>query len=331
MNTTTKKAKPPKIAKKKLLSWYRQMVTIRQFEEKVRELYEKSVMPGITHLSIGQEAVAVGVCGALQPADYITSTHRGHGHCLAKGADLGRMFAELMGKVDGYCRGKGGSMHIANQEAGHLGANAIIGGGMALATGAALSAKLRKSNQIAVCFFGDGALNQGIFFEAMNMAAIWQLPIIYACENNQYGEYTPMQRVTAGDVQARGQAFDIPSVGADGMDVIIAHEASVKAVKHVRDGKGPSFLIFDTYRYSGHGMSDQTRPYRSREEEREWREQRDPVDRLARQLIEWEHVVQSDLEVILEQVQEQVAAGVEFAQKSPYPDPQEVTKHVFSD
>ena len=307
------------------------MVTIRQFEEKVRALYEKSVMPGITHLSIGQEAVAVGVCGALQPADYITSTHRGHGHCLAKGADLGRMFAELMGKVDGYCRGKGGSMHIANQEAGHLGANAIIGGGMALATGAALSAKLRKSNQIAVCFFGDGALNQGIFFEAMNMAAIWQLPIIYACENNQYGEYTPMQRVTAGDVQARGQAFDIPSVGADGMDVIIAHEASVKAVKHVRDGKGPSFLIFDTYRYSGHGMSDQTRPYRSREEEREWREQRDPVDRLARQLIEWEHVVQSDLEVILEQVQEQVAAGVEFAQKSPYPDPQEVTKHVFSD
>jgi len=293
-------------------------------------LHSRTVILGIAHLSCGQEAVAVGVCATLHADDTITSTHRGHGHCLAKGADIGKMFAELFGKVDGYCRGKGGSMHIANQEMGNLGANAIVGGSISIATGAALSAKLQKTTRVSVCFFGDGALNQGILLESMNMAALWQLPVIYVCENNQYGEYTPMSKVTAGEVEKRGEAFGIPSARVDGMDVLKVYETSLEAVQRARAGGGTSFLIFETYRYYGHGLSDQNRAYRTREEEREWREKRDPLNCLANQLIASGEFNQADLIRIHDEVKLGIQAGIEFALQSPYPAPEEVSQHVYA-
>src|SRR5258707_7435878 len=231
------------------LDLYARMLRIRLFEEQVNDLYTSAKMPGLAHLYIGEEAVAVGVCSALRDDDYITSPHRGHGHCLAKGASVDRMFAELLGKEAGYCRGKGGSMHIADQEKGSLGANAIVAGSVGIASGAALSAKKRGTDQVAVCFFGEGALGQGIVYECMNMAALWRLPVIYACENNMYNEYVHMRQVTAGNVEQRGEAFGIPSTLVDGMDVMAVHEATCKAVERARLGEGPSFLIFDTYRY----------------------------------------------------------------------------------
>ena len=329
--SASKGPQPGRLNKEFLLQLYRQMLTIREFEDQVLDLYTRTGVTGVAHFSTGQEAVPVGVCAALRPDDYITSTHRGHGHCLAKGAELGRMFAELLGKVDGHCRGKGGSMHIANQEAGNLGANGIVGGGIPIATGAALSAKLRKSKQVSACFFGDGALNQGILFESINLAAIWQLPVIFACENNQYGEFTAMKQVTAGKAHKRGEAFDIPSATVDGMDVLAVYDATLEAVKCARSGRGPSFLVFQTYRYYGHGMSDPNRPYRSREEEQEWREQRDPIDRLATQLMEAGEVTRSNLDSIQDTVRQEIRAAVEFAKKAPLPDPREVTKHVYAD
>src|SRR5256712_8456644 len=195
------------------------MLKIRVFEEHVNELYTQAKMPGLAHLYIGEEAVAVGVCEALRRDDYITSTHRGHGHCLAKGASIDRMFAELLGKEAGYCRGKGGSMHIADQDTGNLGANAIVAGSTAIATGAAMSAKMRGTDQVAVCFFGEGSLGQGLLYEVMNMAALWHLPVIYVCENNQYNEYTSYRETTAGEVTARAAAFGIQSETIDGQDV----------------------------------------------------------------------------------------------------------------
>src|SRR5712671_4515881 len=206
-------------AKEKWLHAYRQMVRIRMFEEQVNELYTRALMPGLAHLYSGEEAVAVGVCESLRRDDYITSTHRGHGHCLAKGASIDRMFAELLGKEAGYCRGKGGSMHIADQDTGNLGANAIVAGSTALATGAAMSSKMRGSDQVAVCFFGDGALGQGVLYEAMNMASLWKLPVIYVCENNLYNEYTHYSETTAGTVSGRPQAFGIHTEEVDGQDV----------------------------------------------------------------------------------------------------------------
>src|ERR671918_1340135 len=207
----------------RLIHFYRQMMKIRLFEEQVNQLYMSAKMPGLAHLYIGQEAVAVGVCEALRRDDYITSTHRGHGHCLAKGASLDKMFAELLGKASGYCRGKGGSMHIADQDTGNLGANAIVGGSAGIATGASMSAKMRGSDQVAVCFFGDGALGQGLLYEALNMASLWQLPIIYVCENNLYGEYTPCGDTIAGDILARARAFGIQAETVDGQDVQAVH------------------------------------------------------------------------------------------------------------
>ena len=309
---------------------YRQMLIIRRFEEEVVNLYNRTEIPGITHVSIGQEAVAAGVCGALRRDDYITSHHRGHGHCLAKGATVDRMFAELLGKSDGYCRGKGGSMHIADAETGHLGANAIIAGGTAIAAGAALSAKVRGTDQVAVCFIGDGALNQGLFFESMNLAAIWTLPIVFVCENNQYAEYSPTEEMTAGDLVSRGSAFDIPSQSADGNDVIGVRILAQEAVRRARSGGGPAFLVFETYRYLGHGMSDANRPYRTRDEEREWRERRDPIDRHRTMLLDRAHASPHELERIAAEVDAEIETGIAFARSSKPPDRAEVTQHVFS-
>ena len=252
------------------LNAYRQMLKIRLFEEKTNELYTSAKMPGLAHLYIGEEAIAVGVCEALRQDDYITSTHRGHGHCLAKGAKLDKMFSELLGKVDGYCRGKGGSMHIADQDTGNLGANGIVGGSAGIATGAALSIKMRASDQVAVCFFGDGALGQGLFYESMNMAQLWNLPVIYVCENNLYGEYTPTSKSTSGNRLARAEAFGMDIVEIDGQDVRLVYQTVQRLVERARAGEGPAFLLCRTYRFRGHHVGDIDRPYRSREEEEKW-------------------------------------------------------------
>src|ERR1043166_8114242 len=272
------------VDREQLLRFYRQMLKIRLFEEQVNQLYLGAKMPGLAHLYIGQEAVAVGVCEALRPDDYITSTHRGHGHCLAKGASVDKMFAELLGKVDGYCRGKGGSMHIADQERGNLGANAIVGGSAGIATGAALSAKMRGTDQVAVCFFGEGALGQGLLYECMNMAALWKLPVIYLCENNLYNEYTPCGETIAGEILAWAKAFGIHAESVDGQDVQAVNATMKRLVERARRGEGPAFLECKTYRYYGHHVGDVNREYRTREEEKEWMTKQDLVQTLAARL-----------------------------------------------
>jgi len=330
MMMTAEARQPSKLEQSTLLGLYRQMVMIRQFEEQVLDLYARTLIPGIAHVSIGQEAVAAGVCALLRPDDYIITTHRGHGHSLAKGAQADKMFAELLGKVDGYCRGKGGSMHVADPSTGNLGANGIVGGNLPLATGAALSAKRRGTEQVSVCFFGDGAANQGLLMESMNMAAIWQLPVIYVCENNRYGEYTAMEAVTAGKLHERGQALGIPSVTLDGMDVLAVHAAAEQAIARARAGGGPSFLVFETYRYYGHGTSDRNRPYRTREEETIWRG-RDPIDSLGQFLLSNVQATATDLDAIQTEIKQQIATAVDFAIVAPFPAPEEVTQHVYPD
>ncbi len=313
------------------LEMYRQMCTIRIFEEHVNELYTSAKMPGLAHLYIGQEAVAVGVCQALQPQDYITSTHRGHGHCLARGAALDRMFAELLGKEAGFCRGKGGSMHIADQERGNLGANAIVGGSTGIATGAALSARMRGTNQVAICFFGEGALGQGILYEVMNMAALWTLPVIYVCENNLYNEYTHYQETTAGAIKARPEAFGIQTEEVDGQDVRAVYAMTRRLVARARRGEGPAFLLAHTYRYMGHHVGDIDRSYyRSRAEEQQWKEQRDPLTLFASWLFDQHLLDAAGMDHLTQAVQAEVEAAVQFALNAPYPDPSEVEQHVYA-
>ncbi|HSR26031.1 MAG TPA: thiamine pyrophosphate-dependent dehydrogenase E1 component subunit alpha [Candidatus Eisenbacteria bacterium] len=313
-----------------LLELYRRMLLIRHFEEQVDDLYRSARMPGLAHLYIGEEAVAVGVCAALRDDDYITSTHRGHGHCLAKGAAVDRMFAELLGREAGYCRGKGGSMHIADQERGNLGANAIVGGSAGIATGAAMSARWRGTDQVAVCFFGDGALGQGLLYEAMNMASLWRLPVVYVCENNLYNEYTHYSETTAGDLAARSRAFGIETAEVDGQDVLAVRDAASAAVARARGGGGPSFLLCHTYRYRGHHVGDVDRSYyRSREEEESWRRERDPIARLAQRLAA-AGARPDQLEALDEEARSEVAAGVQFALAAPFPDPHEVTEDVYA-
>ncbi len=319
------------VAREQWLQMYEQMIKIRVFEEQVNELYRGAKMPGLAHLYSGQEASAVGICQALRPADYITSTHRGHGHCLAKGARVDLMFAELLGKAPGYCRGKGGSMHIADPEGGNLGANAIVGGGAGIATGAALSAKRRGSGQVSVCFFGEGALGQGVLYEVMNMAALWKLPVIYVCENNLYNEYTRYSEVTAGELWARPAAFGIQCAEVDGQDVRAVYAAACRVVEQVRGGGGPAFLISNTYRFFGHHVGDVSRTYyRSKDEEQEWKGRRDPIAILAGWLTGDGIADVGTLKEIERRARDEVASGVEFALAAPYPDPGEVDQHVYA-
>jgi acetoin:2,6-dichlorophenolindophenol oxidoreductase subunit alpha len=310
---------------------YRQMLRIRLFEEQVNDLYKTARMPGLAHLYSGEEAVAVGVCEALRRDDYITSTHRGHGHCLAKGAAIDRMFAELLGKAAGYCRGKGGSMHIADQDTGNLGANAIVAGSTGLATGAALSSKMQGLDRVAVCFFGDGALGQGVLYEVLNMAALWQLPIVYVCENNRYTEYTPVVETTAGDLTARAEAFGIQSERVDGQDVRAVYTAAHRLVARARQGGGPAFLLCDTYRYYGHHVGDIQRTYyRSKEEEEYWRTERDPITILGQWLVEQGMADAAALDQIKSEVKAEIEAGVRFALDAPFPELSEVDQHVYA-
>lgn len=313
------------------LHMYEQMSKIRAFEEAANELYTSARMPGLTHLYIGEEGVAVGVCEALRRDDYITSTHRGHGHCLAKGATLDRMFAELLGKAAGYCRGKGGSMHIADQDTGNLGANAIVGGSAGIATGAGLSIKMRGTDQVAVCFFGDGALGQGLFYESANMAQLWKLPVIYVCENNQYNEYTHNSESAAGTLAGRAEAFGIHTVSVDGQDVRAVYSAMSELVARARRGEGPAFLLCHTYRFHGHHVGDIDRAYyRSREEEQWWRDGRDPLKELATWLQQEHGLEDAIFGRIDESVRNEVEAAVAFALDAPFPDTNEVDQHVYA-
>ena len=315
----------------KWVSIYKKMLGIRLFELQVEELYTSARMPGLSHLYIGEEAVAVGVCSALRNDDYITSTHRGHGHCLAKGASLKPMFAELLGKQPGYCQGKGGSMHIADPSTGNLGANAIVGGGAGIATGSALSSKMRGTDQVTVCFFGEGALGQGSLYEVMNMAALWKLPIIYVCENNLYTEYTSFREVMAGDICDRPGAFGIPCESLDGQDVREVHAGATRAVARARSGEGPSFLVCNTYRYRGHHVGDIDRGYyRSKEEEEEWKEIRDPLKLLGSWMRDRGWITQEGLDQMHNEAQLAIDEAVEFALEAPLPDAQEVYNHVYA-
>jgi pyruvate dehydrogenase E1 component alpha subunit len=312
------------------LHMYQQMAKIREFEKKVNDLYRSAKMPGLAHLYIGQEAVAVGVCEALDRKDTITSTHRGHGHCLAKGASIDRMFAELLGKEAGYCHGKGGSMHIADQDTGNLGANAIVGGSAGIATGAALSAKKLGTGRVSVCFFGEGALGQGLLYEVMNIAQLWKLPVIYVCENNLYNEYTHYQDTTAGDLAARARAFGILTEEVDGQDVRAVYESARRLVERARRGEGPAFLLCNTYRYYGHHVGDIDRSYyRSKEEELRWQNEKDPLQTLSDWLIELGLTDQATVDQIIDEARREVNEGVDFALKAPYPDPSEVNQHVY--
>ena len=329
--TQPRNAKRAQFRDERWLHFYRQMLKIRLFEEEVNQLYLGAKMPGLAHLYIGEEAVAVGVCEALRRDDYITSTHRGHGHCIAKGASIDKMFAELLGKAAGYCRGKGGSMHIADQDTGNLGANAIVGGSAGIATGAAMSAKMRGTDQVAICFFGDGALGQGLLYESMNMASLWKLPVVYVCENNQYNEYTHYSETTAGEVTDRAKAFAMHTDSIDGQDVKSVHAAALKLIGLARRGEGPAFLHCLTYRFHGHHVGDIDRAYyRSKNEEEAWKTRRDPVKLLADWLQKNQLADTKLLSRIENEISKEIKDAADFALNAPYPPAEEVNQDVYA-
>jgi pyruvate dehydrogenase E1 component alpha subunit len=313
------------------LRMYRQMVAIRQFEAQVNELYTRALMPGLAHLYIGEEAIAVGVCEALERTDYITSTHRGHGHCLAKGASPDQMFAELLGKKAGYCKGKGGSMHIADPATGNLGANAIVCGSAGIATGAAFSAQHLKNQRVSVCFFGEGALGQGVLYEVMNLAQLFKLPVIYVCENNLYTEYTHYSETTAGEIVMRAAAFGLDVATVDGQDVRAVNQAAKLLIDRARSGGGPAFLLCNTYRYHGHHVGDINREYyRSKQEEHTWKTERDPIVNLGKWLIEQNFADKAALDKVEKELESEMKKAVEFAVASPYPNASEVDEDVYA-
>jgi TPP-dependent pyruvate/acetoin dehydrogenase alpha subunit len=295
------------------------MWTIRRFEEAIEDLFSRGLLHGTMHLSIGQEAVAAGVCGALDDGDLITSTHRGHGHCLAHGADPARMMAELLARETGYCGGRGGSMHIADVAAGNLGANGIVAGSMTIAAGAALSQQLRSTGKVVACFFGDGATNEGAFHEALNLAGIWRLPVVFVCENNQYGMSMAVDRSTAGgSVAARAQGYGMPGTRADGNDVVEVFEAASEAVSRARSGEGPSLVECLTYRHKGHSKSDRNL-YRTSDEIEEWRTKRDPLTRFEGRAVEQGLLDESDVEKARDEARDRIRAAVREANAAPKP------------
>jgi pyruvate dehydrogenase E1 component alpha subunit len=292
------------------------MWEIRRFEEAVDELFARGMLYGTMHLSIGQEASATGACLALNDDDVITSTHRGHGHCIAKGADMGRMMAELLARDNGYCKGRGGSMHIADVTKGNLGANGIVAGGIPIAVGAALGIQMQGKNGVAMCFFGDGATNEGAFHEAINLASIWDLPTIFVCENNHYGMSMSIERSARVErVSDRSAAYNIPGVTVDGNDVEAVFEAAGEAVKRAREGQGPTLIETVTYRWKGHSKSDQNL-YRTREEIEQWRA-RDPIVRFEEKVREAGTLGEEDLTAIRDQVRDAVRDAVRTGQAGP--------------
>lgn len=308
----------------------RKMYLIRFFEEGAENSYMRGLIHGTMHLSIGQEASAVASCMALNDADKITSTHRGHGHCIAKGAEVGRMFAEFFGKEEGYCHGRGGSMHIADVTKGNLGANGIVGGGLPIAVGAALTAKQLKTGAVTICFFGDGANNEGAFHEALNMAAIWKLPVVFVCENNKYGMSTSTERSTAAkNIADRAVAYSMPGKTVDGNDFSAVAETVENAVKRAREGDGPSLIENLTYRWRGHSKSDRNR-YRSKQEIDDWIS-KDPIERFRAELIAHGILDEGGADELMAEARHEVEAGIEFAKSGTAPGTGDVTRYVYAE
>ena len=316
------------IEEKTLTYLFEKMLEIRRFEEKVWDLFGRNLIPGTLHLYIGEEATAVGVCANLRDNDYITSTHRGHGHCIAKGARVDKMMAELLGKRTGYCKGKGGSMHVADARVGILGATAVVGSGIPIAVGAGLSCKLRKTDQVVACFFGDGASNNGTFHESLNMAAIWKLPVIFVCENNLYAMGTRISNVTAiGNIAQRAIAYGIPGLTVDGNDAVAVFQAAREAVDIARKGEGPTLLECQTYRHKGHSRFDPAK-YRPEEEVEEWMK-KDPIMRLRKMLTEEQIMSEEEAGEIDKRIIAEVEQAAEFALESSYPELEEALEDVF--
>lgn len=317
-----------KYPKDMLIGMYENMVRIRKFESKAAEAFTKGLCAGNIHLCIGQEATAVGAISALEKRDFITSTHRGHGHTIAKGARTDKALAELFGKVTGYCKGKGGSMHIADMTLGHLGANGIVGAGLPIATGSALASKIKGTDEVTMCMFGDSASNQGTFHEAVNMAAAWKLPVVYLCENNGYGVSVAIQTVTNTDtIAVRAKGYDIPGVTVDGNDPLAVYEAAKKAVDYARAGNGPSIVECKTFRHQGHYCGDpaQYRPASYMEEATK----KDAIEGFGKYLLE-NGFKQKDLDAVNKAMDEEIEAAFVFSQDSPYPDVATVTDDVYA-
>jgi pyruvate dehydrogenase E1 component alpha subunit len=318
------------IARDTLIDIVTRMLRIREFEEAGGRLMEQGKIPGALHLYVGEEAVAVGVCANLNVDDFITSTHRGHGHLIAKGGDFKHMYAELFGKESGYCHGKGGSMHIADLDLGMLGANGIVGGGPPIAVGAAWTAARRGRGQVTACFFGDGASNEGAFHEAANMAALWKLPLIFVCENNLWGEYTRQDRHQAiTDVADRAAGYGMPGVVVDGMDAVAVYEAANAAVARARHGDGPTLVECKTYRFYDHVGISETTKYRASDEVNYWRG-RDPITAFQERLAEQGVLSSADAEALRARIRDDIAEAIRFAEESASPDPNELLTDVYS-
>jgi pyruvate dehydrogenase E1 component alpha subunit len=309
---------------------YHRMMLIRRFEERVNELYMKGLIPSTLHLYIGQEAVAVGVCANLNDSDYMLSTHRPHGHAIAKGVSIKSIMAELYGKADGCCKGKGGSMHVGDINVGMFPAIAIVGGNVPIAAGAALAQKMQKNGGVTVCFFGDGATNEGAWHEALNAAAIYDLPIVFVCENNLYAASTPFSLTFRVDnIADRASGYGMPGVVVDGNDVMAVAETCAEAVNRARKGEGPTLVECKTYRQCGHSRSD-PRGYRSREEEQEWLK-KDPIPRFEKWLLENKHASDADLALIKDRIEKEIDEAIAFAESSPLPDPATTYTDVFKE
>lgn len=320
---------PAQMTEKKLVDLFKQMWLIRYFEEKVDEFFAKGMIHGTTHLAVGQEASAVGSIAVLEERDKLTSTHRGHGHCIAKGADVNRMMAELFGRETGYCKGKGGSMHIADVERGNLGANGIVGGGFSIATGAALTSKMKKEGYVVLCFFGDGASNEGSFHEAVNLASIWKLPVVFICENNQYGmSGSVKEMINIEHIADRAAGYGIPGMVVDGNDVFAVMNVVGRAVDRARRGEGPTIVEAKTYRWKGHSKSD-AKKYRTREEEKEWRE-KDPIARLRATLVAEGIVTEEEADSIQKEAKQKIEDSVQFAKNSPEPEIESLLEDVYA-
>lgn len=314
--------------KEKLQDMLEKMHHTRKFEEKVASLFSQGKVHGTCHLYAGEEAAATGVCSAMEPQDLMTSTHRGHGQCISKGIDLNKMMAELLGKETGYCKGKGGSMHIADMENGNLGANGVVGGGHTIAVGAALTTAMKKIDRIVVCFFGDGAANEGSFHEALNLASVWKLPVLFVCENNLYGMSTPKHKsMNIDDIAVRATSYNIPGVSVDGNDVLLVHEETRKAREYVK-ANGPMLLVCNTYRFMGHSKSD-ANVYRTKEEINAWK-QRDPIKLFARYLLDNGIFTEAELTAIDEQTTVDIENAYQFADKSALPSIDTIMDDVYA-
>jgi len=319
----------PNVIKEEAKKLLKQMYEIRFFEDKIMDLLAENVIDGGSHLYAGEEAVAVGSCAAIRQDDWIASTHRGHGHAIAKGGKIPELMAEIFGKATGCCKGKGGSLHLADPETRNLGATGIVGANIPVATGAALSLKMDKKDEVVLCYFGDGATNQGVFHESLNMAAVWKLPVVYICENNLYGMSGAVKKVTSTEnLYTRSCAYGIPGEAVDGMDVLAVRDAVKKAAERARKGEGPTLIECKTYRYYGHSRSD-PRAYRTKEEEKEWQE-KDPILKFRKKIIPAGILSEDECNKIESEAKQEIESAVKFAMESPWPDPKEVTEDLYA-